>query len=467
MWSKQNFRRGIAWLALLLLAALALLPVGVARAESDDGDIAKSCAFLSPEDPDRVKKLLDGSVKTFVTLRAGQQVRLNFPEPVQGVYLEWFELPAAFTMDQLTAEGSVLCTETVTEPGLNRYYPMESGAGGLAIYGEGDLTLATLRVYPAGPLPESLQRWEPPAGKCDLLLISAHCDDELLYFGGTIPTYAGERGCRVQLAYMAHGNRLRQNEAMDGLWLCGVRNEPIFLGFRDSYSESLKTAERQWGREKVLTALTALIRRTKPEVIITHDLEGEYGHGAHRITASCVQEAVALAADPSAEPSSLTEYGAWQVKKLYLHLYPENALLMDWRVPLAAFNGKTALDMANEAYLCHASQLDYHTAVHDAGDDNCAAFGLAFTAVGPDEEKDDFLEHIDPADLTGYVPPTPAPTQAPTPAPTPVPTNDPAPTASPEPAPPAKPFPWTPVGIACALIPVVAGALLLAGRKKR
>lgn len=261
--------------------------------------------------------------------------------------------------------------------------------------------------------------WDPPCTKADLLVLSAHPDDELLYFGGTIPTYAGERGLAVQVAYMAHGTTdLRQREAKNGLRLCGVQNEPVFLGFRDSYSTSLETAERQWGRDNVTAAIVSLIRQCRPEVMVTHDLNGEYGHGAHRVTSSCTLDAVKLAADETQYPDSAGTYGVWQVKKLYLHLYPENAITMDWRQPLSAFQGKTALDMAQLAYECHVSQLDYHQNVYDTGKYSCAEFGLAFTTVGEDAEKTDFFEHIPPEDLTTYVPPTPAPTASPSPAPT-------------------------------------------------
>ncbi|MBQ8080714.1 MAG: PIG-L family deacetylase [Clostridia bacterium] len=60
-----------------------------------------------------------------------------------------------------------------------------------------------------------------------MLLLSAHPDDELLWFGGTLPTYAGERGKQVQLVYLAHGDARRKNELLDGLWTCGVHAYPV------------------------------------------------------------------------------------------------------------------------------------------------------------------------------------------------------------------------------------------------
>ena len=34
---------------------------------------------------------------------------------------------------------------------------------------------------------------------------------------------------------------------------------------------------------------------------------------------------------------SFLEYGAWNIKKLYLHLYPENPIVMDWDQPLRVY----------------------------------------------------------------------------------------------------------------------------------
>ena len=67
---------------------------------------------------------------------------------------------------------------------------------------------------------------------------------------------------------------------------------------------------------------------------------------------------------------------------------------MDWRVPLEAFGGKTAFDMAEAAFQCHVSQLDTEYKVEDFGPYDNAKFGLAFSTVGEDESKNDFFENM-------------------------------------------------------------------------
>ena len=412
-----------------ILSVLLLLPLlfgAVAASAAEE----PSVSFVSPSDAGSIKKLTDGSVRSFIKAKDG--ITVTFGDDARQLYVSFEDRPADLTLTFTDAAGGIVSEETVASPILNHAYPIPENAVGAELSTSDELlTVAELHVY-GERLPAGVTSFEPSLTECDLLVVSAHCDDEELYFGGTIPYYAGEQGLAVQLAYMAHGKRLRQEEAMNGIALCGVTNEPVFVGLRDKYSESLEDASRAWGYDDTVLALVRLIRRTRPLVIVSHDLEGEYGHGAHRLTAHALFDAVPYAADASFDAESVASDGVWSVRKLYLHLYPENRITMNWRKPLDAFGGYTALDMANEAYLCHESQLDYHTAVHDSGDYSCAEFGLAFTTVGQDGAKDDFFEHIDEAELSNYVAPTPSPSPEPTvtPAPTPSHKATPAPTAA-------------------------------------
>lgn len=411
--------------AVLLVGAVTLLLIApmVSRAEPAEPakDVTNLVSVVTPEDAHTVKLTRDGNVETYAKLapKEGYSCAWTDAEAVAGVYLKWYEPPVSAILLQVDAKGAELSRETLANPLYNAFYPLLPSARGIRLYSEDDrLLLSELTLYTAGSLPDGVLNWQPPLDKADLLVVSAHCDDELLYFGGTIPTCAGERGLAVQVAYMANGERIRVDEALAGLWHLGVRNSPVFLPFRDAYTTTLEDGLKRWGEETTVSALVELIRRFQPEVIVSHDVNGEYGHGAHRATAHCLQKAVPLAADAVQYPDSAQLYGAWQTQKLYLHLYPEGRVTMDWRVPLSAFGGKTALELANEAYDMHVSQQEYHQTVYDEGDYNSAVFGLAYSAVGTDEAKNDFFEHVDPARLSTYVAPTPEPTLALTPEPT-------------------------------------------------
>lgn len=102
------------------------------------------------------------------------------------------------------------------------------------------------------------------------------------------------------------------------------------------------------------------------------------------------------------EPDSAALYGTWDVPKTYLHLYPENIILMDLRTPLAAFDGRTALEVATKAFTFHVSQQVYPNlfvtddpTVRLGNKYNCAHFGLYRSTLGPDTGTD-LAQHIVP-----------------------------------------------------------------------
>ena len=66
--------------------------------------------------------------------------------------------------------------------------------------------------------------------------------------------------------------------------------------------------------------VTEWIRRFQPDVLLTHDLQGEYGHGAHRACADAVMHCVEYAADAKKYPRSVQRYGTWDTPKCYIHL---------------------------------------------------------------------------------------------------------------------------------------------------
>ena len=232
---------------------------------------------------------------------------------------------------------------------------------------------------------EPTHEWKDAPQSTDILLISTHQDDEEIFMGGLMPLFI-DSGKTVTVAYTAGKNRVRMDEALEGLWRVGVRHYPDFLGFRDLY-EKPSVLEQKWGgKEYILGRFVELIRRRRPQIVVTHDFNGEYGHGAHRFTASLVDEAVLAAADPSRYPESAEQYGAWSVKKLYIHLYGKNQIRLNYAKPLAAFENKNAAEVAMHGYLAHVSQRKnqdkrFRLAISGEKWDN-SLFGLRYSTVG-------------------------------------------------------------------------------------
>jgi LmbE family N-acetylglucosaminyl deacetylase len=264
------------------------------------------------------------------------------------------------------------------------------------------LLLNELFLFGPGVVPGWVQKWEPTGEKADLLVLVAHPDDELLFMGGTIPHYAVSLQKRVAACYLTPSNTTRSSELLNGLWSMGVRSYPLIGPFGDRFSANVKNGYDKWGgKKKVRAYVMGVIRKLKPAVIVTHDMNGEYGHGAHQVCADAAIWCAEHGADPNVDPASFKQYGAWDVSKLYLHLYPENGIVMDWRTPDPALSGRSPLQAAKDAYALHVTQQNAGTTVigkdfevTDEGEFSCSRFGLYRSLVGPDAKKNDFFENI-------------------------------------------------------------------------
>ena len=88
--------------------------------------------------------------------------------------------------------------------------------------------------------------------------------------------------------------------------------------FDFGYSKSPEEALRIWGHDKILSDVVWVIRKFRPDVIITRfPTTGEGGHGHHTASAILAGEAFDAAADPTKFPEQLRSgVTVWQAKRL-------------------------------------------------------------------------------------------------------------------------------------------------------
>ncbi|MGZ4611355.1 MAG: N-acetyl-1-D-myo-inositol-2-amino-2-deoxy-alpha-D-glucopyranoside deacetylase [Actinomycetes bacterium] len=180
-----------------------------------------------------------------------------------------------------------------------------------------------------------------------MLLVHAHPDDETIGNGATMARYAasgthvtlvtctlGEEG-EVLVPHLAslaadQDDALGQHRigelatAMEALGVTDHR----FLGgpgrFRDSGMMGLPTNERrdcfwQADLEQAARLLVEVVRETRPQVLVTYDENGGYGHPDHIQAHRVAMRAIDLAADPGVAGGE-----PWQVEKVYWNAVPDS-----------------------------------------------------------------------------------------------------------------------------------------------
>jgi LmbE family N-acetylglucosaminyl deacetylase len=87
--------------------------------------------------------------------------------------------------------------------------------------------------------------------------------------------------------------------------------------FDFGFSKSPEEAMRIWNHDKILSDVVWVIRKFKPDVIITRfPTTGEGGHGHHTASAILAGEAFDAAADSTKFPEQLKYVSVWQAKRL-------------------------------------------------------------------------------------------------------------------------------------------------------
>lgn len=360
-------------------------------------ELTKTCIYAGSKSHQETVNLHDRKFGSYWSSRADKPyLRIDAPQGQQiaSLYICFRKFPDAWGIDTVTPQG-IERVHTGENTYLHAYITLPQPCAQVTLQADaGALTVSELRVFATGAPPQDVQVWQPLPTNIDLMVLVAHPDDEFVFLGGTIPWYVAAMGKRVAVAYMSATNPGRRHELLNGLWTAGLKFYPVMGTFPDVFIKTLKGAYRYWKPDAVDHFIATLVYKYKPDVLVTHDIHGEYGHGAHRLCADASIRVISTMAQKGGYPDLAQAYGAWRVQKLYLHLYKTNPIKMNWRVPIASLGGQTALEVARAAFLCHRSQQGVPYTVTDKGALSGASFGLYYTSVGADVAGDDFFEHV-------------------------------------------------------------------------
>jgi N-acetyl-1-D-myo-inositol-2-amino-2-deoxy-alpha-D-glucopyranoside deacetylase len=179
-----------------------------------------------------------------------------------------------------------------------------------------------------------------------LLLVHAHPDDESINNGATMARYAAE-GAHVTLVTCTRGERgevipdalahlagdpdllgaHRLRELAAAMGTLGVTDVRLLGGpgrYRDSGMMGLPDNEDpdclwQADLDEAAGHLVEVIREVRPQVLVTYDDNGGYGHPDHIKAHRIAMRAAELAADATAFPAAGE---AWEIAKVYWNRVP-------------------------------------------------------------------------------------------------------------------------------------------------
>lgn len=344
---------------------------------TDNGKIAAELE-LAVTIPENGIQLSKGGV----TLKLG-----DIGETVRHIYIEWAAAPEKWELVMTDASGGELKYQCGEFGFLNEYVKIDDNVTSFEIrLSKGTSTLLSLRAFGEGEPPASVQQWQPPHSTADLLVIAPHAGDEFLYYGGAIPYYTG-KGKRVQVAYMTTWLDTRpelMRERLNALYVSGVRNYPVIADFTEQPVAELSDALAVYDENTFFEAYIGLIRRFKPNVIVS---SGNYGDGLQQLCFESLTTSVMLSGDAQEYTEIAEKYGAFEPKRLYLHRYTdENTVTMDWG---------DALDTARKSFAEYKSRS--RRAIETEGVYDCRVFGSYSIKDGmqADAAMSDFFDGID------------------------------------------------------------------------
>ena len=234
-----------------------------------------------------------------------------------------------------------------------------------------------------------------------LMAIFAHPDDETFSIGGTLAQIAAEqvditlvvatRGEEGEIASTVNADRgtlgvVREAELNCAAQALGV-DKLYLLGYRDSGMDGSSANEHPQAfinapPEQVIQQLVELMRAHRPDVVITFEPNGGYGHPDHIAIHRYASEAFSAAADPTAYPQA----GAtWEAARLYYTAIPRSFFDEMRRKMVEQGIDTSELDwLDSDQNHWTEADIDLIVDVSDALEEKWAALECHRTQFGPD-----------------------------------------------------------------------------------
>ena len=150
-----------------------------------------------------------------------------------------------------------------------------------------------------------------------LLFVHAHPDDESLWTGGTIARHVAAGGDADLIVCTWAPGTSRHSEVVAAARILGLPRPPIALGYADDRIPASAPGAPRFCDVRLDTQvreMVEIIRRLRPDALVTYDPIGVYGHQDH-IHAHRLADAAARAA---AVPNIYRRLGdPWQIKSIY------------------------------------------------------------------------------------------------------------------------------------------------------
>ncbi|KAE8440633.1 hypothetical protein EG329_007017 [Mollisiaceae sp. DMI_Dod_QoI] len=202
---------------------------------------------------------------------------------------------------------------------------------------------------PSGLFPAALRRSK------NLLIVTAHPDDETLFFAPSILGVLGNRETTGGLLVLSNGN----NYGLGDVRKLELKGACQVLGVAEDRCESLNRPDLQdnpkkwWSEKAIISAVKEYVEKWHVDAIITFDDGGISGHINHRAVSSALQ--IYASSDTNAPVTYLLSSVALLRKYTFVFDLPLTSLPFTWRIigALLAPADATEQDFGDKALIAN------------------------------------------------------------------------------------------------------------------